>query len=284
MSFWVANILNGLSLAMVLFVLAAGLTLIFGMMQVTNLAHGSFYLLGAYIGLTVIDTTGSFFLGAAVAVVAVAAIGIVIERFLLRRLYRKELAQALFTLGLLFIFADLTFWIWGGNPQILPKPDALQGSIRMFGAFYPLYRLFLIGFGVLLAALLWVFIERTRLGAVVRAGMEDEEMLGGVGINTRLVFTAVFAAGAALAALGGVIGGPLIGAYPGADFDVLLLAFIVVTVGGIGSVAGAFLASLVIGLLDNFGTVWFPQFAPFTIIVPMIVVLAVRPTGLMGRT
>jgi branched-chain amino acid transport system permease protein len=282
-NFWIINTLNGLSLAMILFLLAAGLTLIFGLMHIINMAHGSFYLLGGYIAISAIRLTGDFGTGALLAVIAIAVTGVIVQRLFLARLYKQEMPQALLTLGLLFIIADVAFFTWGGDPQLVPEPRLLQGAVRVFGIVYPLYRLFLIGWGLATAFVLWAFLERTRIGAIVRAGMDDEEMVRGLGINMPLVFTAVFALGAALAAIGGVLGGPLLGMFPGADFEVALLAFVVVTVGGLGSIRGAFLGSLLVGLVDNFGNVWFPQLSLFTIFVPMVIVLALRPTGLMGR-
>lgn len=281
--FWAINVLNALSLAMILFILAAGLTLIFGLMQIINMAHGSFYLLGAYIALVVMQRTGNYGLAAVVSFVLIAAVGGAIQQFCLRRLHKQELPQALLTLGVLFIVADLAFWIWGGNPELVPEPDILTGTVHFAGMVYPLYRLFVIGLGIVMAILLWLFLEWTTLGAIIRAGMDDEEMVRGLGINLPLVFTLVFALGAGLAALGGVLGGPLLGVYPGADFEIALLAFAVVTVGGLGSVGGAFLGSLLVGLVDNFGNALFPQLSLFTIFVPMMVVLALRPSGLMGR-
>ncbi len=283
MSFWIVNTLNGLSLAMILFLLAAGLTLIFGLMHIINMAHGSFYLLGGYIAITAIRMSGNFVVGAIIAVIAIAILGTLVQRLLLAKLYKQEMPQALLTLGLLFIIADIAFFTWGGDPQLVPQPALFQGAVRIFGVVYPLYRLFLIGWGLAVAFLLWMFLERTKIGAVVRAGMDDEEMVRGLGINMPLVFTGIFALGSALAGLGGVLGGPLLGMFPGADFEVVLLAFVVVTVGGLGSIRGAFLGSLLVGLVDNFGNVWFPQLSLFTIFVPMVVVLALKPTGLLGR-
>ncbi|HXP94385.1 MAG TPA: branched-chain amino acid ABC transporter permease [Candidatus Binatia bacterium] len=277
------NVLNGLSLAMVLFILAAGLTLAFGLMRIVNMAHGSYYLIGGYVGYTVIQHTGNYLTALVAAFVAVAVIGIFMQRFCLNQLYKDELRQALLTLGFLFIFADLAFWIWGGDPILLSEPARLRGAISLGASSYPVYRLFLIGCGLAVAVGLWLFIEKTKLGAIVRAGMDDEEMARGIGINMPLIFTLVFALGAGLAALGGVLGSPLLGLYPGVDFEVVLLAFVVVTVGGLGSVEGAFWGSLLIGLVDNFGNAWFPQLSLFTIFVPMVVVLALRPRGLMGR-
>jgi branched-chain amino acid transport system permease protein len=283
MTFWVVNILNGLSLAMILFLLASGLTLVFGLMRIVNMVHGSFYLLGGYIALSVMSVTGYFALGALAGFALVAALGMAIQRLFLSRLYKQELPQALLTLGLLFVFADVAFWIWGGNPVMLPEPALFRGTIHLFGIAYPLYRLFLIGVGLALALLLWLFLDNTMIGAAVRAGLDDEEMLRGIGVNVPLLFACIFALGAGLAGLGGVLGAPVLGVFPGVDFDVVLLAFVVVTVGGLGSIQGAFWASLLVGFVDNFGNAWFPQLSLFTIFLPMILVLAVRPTGLMGR-
>ena len=268
---------------MLLFVLAAGLTLIFGLMRIVNMAHGSFYLLGGYIGLAVVERTGSFGLALAASAAAMAAIGVAMQRLCLSRLYKEELPQALLTLGFLFIFADLAYWIWGGNPVMISTPPMLQGAVSFAGIGYPAYRLFLIAVGVAVAVALWLVMEKTLFGAVVRAGMDDEEMLRGLGTNVPVVFAGVFALGAGLAGAGGVLGGPLLGIFPGADFEVALLAFVVVTVGGLGSIKGAFAGSLLVGLVDNFGNVWFPQLSLFSVFVPMALVLAVRPMGLMGR-
>jgi branched-chain amino acid transport system permease protein len=284
MSFWVVSALNGISFGMLLFLLAAGLSLIYGLMKILNLAHGSFYLIGAYIGLTVIRVTGSFVLAVVVAPLAVAFIGALMERFFLRRFHNHELPQALITFGFLYIFADLALLIWGGNPQTLPKPEAFAHSVHVAGIVYPSYRLFLIAVGLLVGAALWWFQEGTRAGAMLRAGIDDEEIARALGINVSLLFTLIFALGAFLAALGGVLGGPILGVYPGVDFEVLLLAFVVVIIGGLGSLKGAMVAGLLVGLLDNFGKTFFPELAMFTIFVPMVVILAIRPTGIFGRT
>jgi branched-chain amino acid transport system permease protein len=195
---------------------------------------------------------------------------------------RQELPQALLTFGLLLVVGDLCLWIWGGTPQTLPRPDALARSLRWGALVFPSYRLFLIGVGVAVGLLLWIVQERTRLGARVRAAMDDAEMAGATGIDVSRLSTAVFAVGALLAGLGGVLGAPLLGVYPGADFEVLLLAFVVVIVGGLGSLKGALAGALLVGLLDTFGKSLFPQLAMFTIFAPMAIILAVRPTGLFG--
>ena len=283
MTFWVVQALNGISFGMLLFLLAAGLSLIYGLMKVLNLTHGSFYLLGGYIGLAVVHSTGSFILATLAGSLAIAVVGIVMERFFLRRFHLQELPQALVTFGFLFIFSDLATVIWGGNPETIPKPAMLQSSMQLGGFYYPSYRLFIIGFGLVIAALLWWLQDGTRVGGMVRASVDDEEVARALGINVSLLFTLVFALGAFLAALGGVMGGPIVGVYPGADFEVLLLGFVVVIIGGLGSLKGALVGGLIVGLLDNFGKVFFPELALFTIFAPMALILAARPAGLFGR-
>ena len=283
MIFWVIQTLNGVSFGMLLFLLAAGLSLIYGLMKILNLTHGSFYLLGGYIGLVVVHSTGSFVLAVLAGSFAIAVIGVLMERFLLRRFHLQELPQTLLTFGFLFIFSDLAILIWGGNPQTMPKPAMFAQSIQIGAFYYPSYRLFIIVFGFAIAAFLWWIQEGTRIGAMLRAGVDDEEIARALGINVSLLFTLVFALGAFLAALGGVMGGPIMGIYPGADFEVLLLGFVVVIVGGLGSLKGALVGGLIVGMLDNFGKVFFPEFALFTIFAPMALILALRPAGLFGR-
>ncbi|MBI3015231.1 MAG: branched-chain amino acid ABC transporter permease [Candidatus Tectomicrobia bacterium] len=283
MTFWLVQTFNGLSFAMLLFLLAAGLSLIFGLMGIINLAHGSYYLLGAYVGLAVIKKTNSFLLAIVGAVAVVVIVGIIMQRFFLSRFYKNELAQVLLTFGFLFIIADVALWIWGGNPQALPKPSLFEESYRFGNIVIPSYRIFVIGVGFLVALALWVLQEKTAIGAIIRAGVDDEEMTRGLGINMPFLFTIVFGIGATLAALAGVIGGPFVGVYPGVDFEILLLAFVVVIIGGLGSLKGAFVGSLIVGLLDNFGKALFPEFSLFTIFAPMAIILAVKPTGLFGK-
>src|SRR2546426_7554868 len=218
MAFWIVQSLNGISFGMLLFLLAAGLSLVFGLMRIVNLTHGSFYLLGAYIGLTVIERTGSFLLALVVAPLCVAVLALCMHRFLLRRFQHVELAQVLLTFGVLFICADFTLWKWGGYSYVLPKPAVLAASLTIGSIVFPIYRLFVIATGVVIALLLWLVLERTTLGSLVRAGVDDEEMVRGLGINTPRLFTAVFALAAFLATLSGVIGGPFPRAYPGGPF------------------------------------------------------------------
>jgi branched-chain amino acid transport system permease protein len=283
MTFWLFQVLNGVSFGMLLFLLAAGLSLIYGLMRILNLAHGSYYVLGAYVALSVVRASGSLLLAAVAGTAVVTAVGVVMERVLLRRLPRgEELPQALLTFGILLIVGDVCLWVWGGTPQTLPRPEVLARSVRLGGLVFPSYRLFVIAAGVAAGVALWLLQDKTRLGAKIRAAIDDAEVARATGINVSLLSTGVFALGAALAALGGIIGGPLLGVYPGADFEILLLAFVVVIIGGLGSLKGAFVGALVVGLLDNFGKALFPEFALFTIFAPMAAILAVRPTGLFG--
>ena len=247
------------------------------------MTHGSYYLLGGYIGYSVVNVTGSFVAAAVVACVVVAVLGIVMERYFLRHFHQDDLPQTLLTFGFLFILADVCFLLWGGNPLTLPKPALLAHSIDLGITQFPTYRLFLIVLGVVIAILLWWFQERTRLGAMLRAGVDDEETTRAIGVNVSALFMAVYGVGAALEALGGVLGGALVGVYPGADFEVLLLGFVVVIVGGLGSLTGALLGALFVGLVDNFGKAYFPEFAPFSMFVPMVLILTLRPNGLFGR-
>lgn len=283
MTFWLVQTFNGLSFAMLLFLLAAGLSITYGLMGILNLAHGSYYLLGAYVGLAVIKNTNSFVLAVVCAVAAVVVVGTVMQRFFLSRFYKNELAEVLLTFGFLFIIADVCLWIWGGNPQVLPKPSLFEGSYQFGDVVIPSYRIFVIALGLLVALGLWLFQERTAFGAIIRAGVDDEEITRGLGINMPLLSTIVFGIGAALAAVAGVIGGPFIGVYPGADIEILLYALVVVIIGGVGSLAGAFVGSLMVGLLDNFGRALFPEFSLFTIFAPMAIVLTFKPTGLFGK-
>ncbi len=283
MTFWLVQAFNGLSFAMLLFLLAAGLSIAYGLMGILNLAHGSFYLLGAYLGLTVINYTNSFFLAVLCAIAAVTILGMIMQRLFLRRFYKNPLAQILLTFGFVFIIGDVCHLLWGGNPQVLAKPVLFEASFRFGSVVIPSYRVFVIGLGLLVALGLWLLQEKTSIGAVIRAGVDDEEMTRGLGINTPFLFTVVFGVGAGLAALAGVIGGPFVGAYHGADIEILLLALVVVIIGGAGSLKGAFVGSLLVGLLDNFAKALLPEFALFAIFGLMALVLLVRPAGLCGK-
>jgi len=279
-----AQALNGLSYGVLLFLLSVGLTLIFGMLDVVNLAHGSFYMLGAYAGLTLIGVTNNFWLALAVAPVAVGVIGVLIERGCLRPLYRRgPLDQVLLTFGLIYLFEDLVKWVWGGKIRSIPPPDLFAGSVTLWGATVPSYRLFVIVFGLAMAVALWLLIERTRLGAIIRAGVFDAEMAAGLGINIQRVFTGVFAFGAALAGLSGVIAGPIQSAQPPMGATILVPALIVVVVGGLGSLKGSLVGSLIIGQAETFGKVWLPGASMLMIYIVMAAIVLLRPQGLFGR-
>ena len=281
--FWVTQTFNGLSYGALLFLLASGLSLIFGVMRVVNLAHGSYFMLGGYVGLSVAWRTGSYVLALIAGALVMAIVGVAMERLFLRRLPGQTLGQVLMTIGFALIFQDLALLIWGGDPYTVPIPKALSGIVRVGGAVFPIYRIFIVAVAFVVGAVLWVALDRTRAGAMIRAAVDDAEMAGGVGINVPRVSMGVFALGAALAALGGVIGGGFLGVYPGADFEVLPYAFVVVIVGGLGSLPGAVAGSLLVGLLDNFGKALFPELSYFTLFAPMAIILAIRPTGLFGR-
>ncbi|HEV8616914.1 MAG TPA: branched-chain amino acid ABC transporter permease [Methylomirabilota bacterium] len=276
--------LNGLSYGVLLFLLSVGLTLIFGMLDIVNLAHGSFYMLGAYAGLTMIAATGNFWVALVVAPVAVGVVGALMERSVLRPLYRRPpLDQVLLTFGFIYLFEDLVKWIWGGRIRSIPPPEAFSGSVTLFGATVPSYRLFVIVFGLAMAAALWWVVERTRLGAVIRAGVFDAEMASGLGINIGLVFTGVFAFGAALGGLSGVIAGPIQSASPPMGAGILVPALIVVVVGGLGSLKGSLVGSLIIGQAETFGKAWLPGASMLMIYLVMALIVLLRPQGLFGR-
>lgn len=283
MIYWPALVMNGLAFGMLLFLLGSGLSLIFGVMRIVNLAHGSYYLLGAYIGVTLMRATGSFVLAIAGAAASGVVAGVIMERLFLRRLAGRILSQVLLTMGFLLLIADLSLWIWGGNAQIMPTPAVFGGSITIGRLTFPVYRGVVMAAGGLLALLLWLGLERTRLGARVRAAVDDPEIAQAMGINVPRLSTGMFALGAALAGIGGVLGSPFLGVYPGADLDVLTLALAVVIIGGLGSLPGTLIGSLFVGLADNLGKALLPELSYITFFAPMALILAIRPHGLFGR-
>jgi branched-chain amino acid transport system permease protein len=281
--FWVTQTFNGLSYGALLFLLASGLSLIFGVMRVVNLAHGSYFMLGGYVGLSVAWRTGSYVLALLAGAVVIALVGIVMERVFLRRLPGQTLGQVLMTIGFALIFQDLALLIWGGDPYTIRVPPQLSGVVIAGPGRFPIYRIFIVAVAVVVGALLWLALDRTRVGAMIRAAVDDAEMAQGVGIRVPRVSLGVFALGAALAAFGGVVGAGFLGVYPGLDFEILPYAFVVVIVGGLGSLPGAMVGSLLVGLLDNFGKALFPELSYFTLFAPMALILALKPTGLFGR-
>jgi branched-chain amino acid transport system permease protein len=281
--FWLIQTFNGVSYGALLFLVGSGLSLIFGVMRIVNLSHGSYFLLGGYVALSVIWSTGSWLLSIPVAAVTIAFVGLVMERVFLRPLGFDPLRQVLLTVGFAFLFQQAALDIWSGNPFDIHPPAALTRSIVVGGLHLPLYRIFMIGVALLIGIALWLVMERTRLGAAVRATVDDAQMARGVGIDTSRISMMIFALGAFLAALGGVIGGGFLGVYPGLDFEILPIAFAVVIIGGMGSLSGAAVGALIVGLADNFGKALFPEISYFTLYAPMALILAIKPTGLFGR-
>ncbi|MGE5202906.1 MAG: branched-chain amino acid ABC transporter permease [Acidobacteriota bacterium] len=283
MNLWVLLTINSVSFGGLLFLLSAGFSLIFGLMRIPNLTHGSFFMLGAYVGVSLVALGLDFWTAALLSALAIAAVGGVIERFLLRRLQGQELAQVLLTLGLSFMFADLCLMKWGGDPIPLNAPAALAGRVPILAFQFPTYRLVLALIAVAVAAGLWLMLERTRLGAMIRAGVDDAPMARVMGIRVSLLFTTVFCLGAGLAGFAGVLGGPILSVYPGLDGDMLPLALIVVILGGTGSLMGSLVGSFVIGFLYNFGQAKLPELSYIILFLPMLLVLVLRPEGLFGR-
>jgi branched-chain amino acid transport system permease protein len=285
MQFWIIQGLNSLSLGGLLFLLSSGFSLIFGLMRLANLTHGAFFMLGAYFGATALRSYDglNIWVTALGAGLAVAALGGLFERLVLTRLKTNPLGQVLVTLGMSFIISDACLVLWGGDPIPIPTPSGLQAPTRVFGFVFPTYRLVLVGCAVATAIGLYFLLERTRVGAMIRAGVDDMQMARAIGIPVSRLFTLVFCLGAGIAGAGGVLGGPILSAYPGLDGDMLPLALIVVILGGIGSLLGAFIGSFIIGFIYTFGTALFPELAYIILFLPMIFVIAFRPQGLFGR-
>lgn len=283
MELFVAQLLNGLVYGVLLFLMAAGLSLIFGLMNVVSLAHGSFFMLGAFLGLSIFHLTGSFWLALVLAPVPVVAIGVLMELLFLRPLYQRgHMDQVLLTFGFTFVFYDLVQTVWGKVVLRFPEPVELQHTLHIGAGVFSAYRLFLIAFGFAIALVLWLLLERSRIGAMVRAGVDNAAMAAGLGGNIPALFTAIFGFGVGLAALGGIAAGPVLGLYPGMDADILIPAFIVIVIGGMGSLRGAFVGSLLIGIADTFGKAYFQSIALFLIYLAMTAVLLIRPQGLFG--
>ncbi|HZD62882.1 MAG TPA: branched-chain amino acid ABC transporter permease [Xanthobacteraceae bacterium] len=281
--FWIIQTLNSVAFGGLLFLLSSGFSLIFGLMRIPNLAHGAFFMLGAYFGYTLLKLNLHFWLAAIAGGLGVGLLGILMERFILRRLAGNEQGQVLVTLGISFIIADICLLVWTGDPMPLAAPQALRPPLRVWGFAFPTYRLVVLAIALVAALALYLLMERTRLGAMIRAGVDDMEMARGVGIPVSRLFTTVFLLGATLAGIGGVLGGPILNAYPGLDNDMLPLALIVVILGGAGSLLGAFVGSFIVGFIYNFGIALVPDLAYFVLFLPMVLVLVFLPQGLFGR-
>jgi len=297
----IEQILNGLQLGVMLFLMAAGLTLVFGIMNLVNLAHGALYMVGAYLATYFFQTTGSFLLGVALALAGTLAVGILTELVALRSLYERDhLDQVLATFGLILIFNELIAMLWGRAAIYSTLPEYLQGHLEIApGLRYPLYRLLIIVVGLAVAAALWYVVVRTRLGMLIRAGASNRTMVAALGINIRLLYTVVFGFGAALAGLAGIMAGPIYAVQPGMGELVLIQVFVVIVVGGIGSIRGALAGALIVGLVDTLGRAFLkpflatvttpsaadaagPALASMLIYLLMAVVLALRPEGLFA--
>ncbi len=274
MSFTLLQLFNGLTFAALLFLVASGFTLIFGLMRIVNLAHGAMYLMGGYVAYAVATASGSFVFGLVGAVVAVALLGLV-EQALLRFAKGNELRQVLMTLGLALMLNDAALVIFGGDTFTVPTPEPLRGAVQFLGILYPRYRLFVLAVGVAVLVLLWLLMNRTRLGSLIRAGVDDAETVEAMGIDIRQVFVVTFMLGMALAGIAGSLGGAFLSLYPTADSEILVYSLAVVIIGGRGSLA--------VAMLSTFGQVWFPELAYFVIFGPMALLLAFRPHGLFGR-
>jgi branched-chain amino acid transport system permease protein len=294
MKIFLSTFLNGLTLAALYFLVASGFTLVFGLMRNVNLAHGSLYLIGGYIAYSAVEATGVFLLGFAVAFVTMAIAGIALQLLVFRHMEGQDLRQTMVTIGISIILADLALWIWGGEFYQIYPPDWLFGAVALpvvVGAksngdpvyfTYPIVRLFILGVALVIGFALWLMLNRTRIGMMIRAGVDDRDMLNATGINIQLVFVVVFAIGAGLAGLAGVVGSIFASLAPGEDVRYLLASLVVVIVGGMGSITGAALGALLVGLAEQFGSVYFPTYAIALTFLIMVAVLAFRPQGIMG--
>ena len=281
-TFLAIQFLNGLQLASLLFLLSVGLSVVYGLMNFINLAHGTLYMLGAYIGLSVARGSGSFWLALIVAPIFIAALAAVFHALLLRRMQAASpMKQILVTFGLIYVGLDVVRYIWGDYSHSIPAPDFFAGSVHLLGEVYPSYRLFMIGLGWFVFIALYYGLERTRLGAVVRAGVDNREVAMSLGLNIELAFFLVFCLGCGLAGLAGVVAAPVLSVYPGMDMSILVLTLIVVVIGGPGSLRGAALGAFLIGMFETFGQVFFPAIASVIVYALMAVILLARPVCLL---
>lgn len=276
--------LNGVQYGLLLFLIASGLTLIFGIMQIINLAHGALYMVGAYLAFWLTALTGNLFLAILLGLPLAALLGVLIERFLIQALYRRDhLDQVLMTFGLILVIDSLRSIAWGNDVHSVAIPALLEGSIQLTETLeYPVYRLFISAVCGLIALAMYLILQHTRLGMVIRGGASNREMVQGLGINIRVVYTLVFAAGTALTALAGMVAAPVSSVYPGMGNQILIIAFVVVVIGGLGSIRGAFLAALLVGLTATWGAVLVPEYAGMAIYLLMAVVLLFKPRGLFA--
>ncbi len=284
MEFLITQVFNGISYGGLLFLFASGLSLIFGVMKIVNIAHGSYFLLAGYVAISMMWLKDIYLLGLIAAVLVIALLGIFMARGFLRKVSGNILGQVLITMGFALIFQDAALLVWGGNPYTIRVPQAFSGSLVVGHVYFPKCRIFILIIALLIGIGLLLVQAKTKAGAIIRAAVDNEEMARGMGINVPFVSVMVFALGAILAAIGGVVGGGFLGTYPGLDFEMLPYAFVVVILGGRGSLEGAMVGSLIVGLIDNFGRALFPELSYFTLFAPMVLMLAIRPMGLFGKT
>ena len=280
--FWLSQFLNALQLSMLLFILSIGLTIIFGLMHFVNLAHGALYMVGAYVGVTAAAALGNYWVSLVVAPLGVTLVGILLYVAVIRRMRRAgPMNQVLVTFGLIFVLVDLVRLVWGDIALGMEPPAILTGPVEIFGVLYPAYRLFIIAVGVAVMAALSLVLSRTQIGAMVRAGVENDAMAACLGIDVERLFFGVFCVGCALAGLAGVIAAPVFSATPSMATDILIPTLIVVVVGGLGSLRGAIAGSLIVGFVQTFGAVVIPSFASVLVYLLLAAVLVVKPAGLL---
>lgn len=283
LSIFLIQILTGLAFGMLLFMIAAGMSIIFGLMNIINLAHGTFFALGSYIVFSFIKLHFGFWLSLLISVIIVMIFALLLERFLLVHFYKDHAEQVLVTFGIMFVLSDLFKWIWGADPLTISPPAIFNYSISMDIVSFPVYRLFVIVVGLLVAFAMWYLEKKTTIGAVIRAGVDDREMLGALGINVKAVFAGVFAFGAGISALGGGLAGPILSLYLGLDVEVLILSLVIVVIGGLGTWKGSFIAAIMVGMVETFGQAWFPSLSMAFVFILMLMVLLMKPSGLFGK-
>ncbi|MGB9867093.1 MAG: branched-chain amino acid ABC transporter permease [Bacillota bacterium] len=282
MQFLLLQTINSIALGSLLFLLASGFSLIFGLMRITNFTHAAFYMIGSYVGFAVMSRTSSFLMAVLVATLVTPVVGYGIFRWFLFRLWGQPFSQVLLCLGFLFVIDDLLLYVFGGVPRTIALPSLLSGTVSIAGAGFPTYRLFLIALGAVVAIFLHLLVERTKIGSLIRAGVDDQETTRALGVNINRVFVTTYLLGSALAGMAGALGGPILGMEPRMCFAILPLALAVVIIGGLGSLKGAFWGSIIVGFVDNFGRAFFPDFSYFALFLPMAVILTFRPSGLFG--
>lgn len=284
MKLFLLTFLNGLTLAALYFLVASGFTLVFGLMRNVNLAHGSLYLLGAYVGFSAMQWTGSWVFGVAAGFVSMAALGVVLQLAIFRHMEGQDMRQTMVTIGLSIVLADIMLWIWSGNTYQFEAPEMLTGATKLpLVKVYSVYRLFVLGVAIVIGVGLWLFLNRTRIGMMIRAGVDDRGMLSATGVNVHLVFAVTFAIGAGLAGFAGVVGGTALSIAPGEDVRYLLASLVVTIVGGMGSITGAAIGALLIGMAEQFGLAYSPTYGIVYTFLIMVLVLAFRPQGIMGK-